>query len=51
MTAWRNPIGPASSRTVRSPRATLPTVRPRNQVSNVMGIPIRAPISAIVTSA
>ena len=35
--AWRNAIGPPSSRTTRSPSAILPSVRPRVSVSIATG--------------
>ena len=39
MNACRNAIGPASSRTVRRPSASLPSDRPRVSVSSAVGTP------------
>ena len=37
ISAWRNRSGPPSSLTTRSPRASLPSDRPRLRVSNSVG--------------
>ena len=37
MAAWRKVMGPPSVVTTRSPRAALPTVRPRQSVSSATG--------------
>ena len=44
-------MGPASSRTVRSPRAKWPSVLPRVRVSSVVGIATIAAMVAMVMAA
>src|SRR5690606_17555123 len=51
MRACRNPIGPVSSRTVRRPRASLPSVRPWSRVSCAIGSPTRAATRSRIATA
>ncbi len=51
MIACRNRTGPPSSRTIRRPRASLPTERPRVSVSTVAGATTITPIVTVTDNA